>query len=165
MDEIRLIKDMENYFGKDTKRINHAKRVTQFVKQILMTEPGNPEVVIPAAIFHDIGIHEAERKFGSTSGFYQESEGPPIARKILEEYQIDEQTIGEICAIIGHHHSPGKINTLNFKIVYDADWLVNIPDEFGIQDKERLKEVISKIFLTGTGKDLAEKIFVGGDPT
>jgi HD superfamily phosphodiesterase len=160
-----FLKEMEKYFGIDNKRINHAKRVTEFAQQILMTESGNPEVVIPAAIFHDIGIHEAERKFGSTSGSYQEKEGPPIARKILEKYQIDQQTIEEICSIIEHHHSPGKINTLNFKILYDADWLVNLPDEHGIRDKERLRKIISKVFLTKTGKELAERIYLGNPST
>ena len=165
MDESIFIKEMENYFGSDAKRINHAKKVTGFAKQILMTEPGNPEIVIPAAIFHDIGIHEAERKFGSAAGSYQEKEGPPIARNILEKYPIDKQAIEEICSIIGHHHSPGKSNTVNFKIVYDADWLVNLPDEYGIEDMERLKKVISKVFLTKTGKELSEKIYLQNPST
>lgn len=165
MDESILMKEMENFFGRDTKRINHAKKVTGFAKQILMSEPGNPEVVILAAIFHDIGIHQAERKFRSSAGSYQEKEGPPIARKILKRYQIDEQTIEEICSIIGNHHSPGKINTTNFRIVYDADWLVNLPDEYRIEDKERLKKVIYRVFLTKTGKELAERIYLGYPPT
>jgi len=151
---------MENYFGGDAKRINHAKKVTQFAKQILTSEPCNSEVVILAAVFHDIGIHEAERKFGSSSGYYQEKEGPSIARNILMKNQIEEQTAEEVCSIIGNHHSPGKINTINFKVLYDADWLVNLPDEYGIENKEKLRKVISKVFLTKTGRELAKKIYL-----
>ena len=62
---------------------------------------------------------------------------------------------GEICAIIGHHHSPGKINTGNFKILYDADLLVNLEEEVGTENKERIKRIIAKGFLTATGKKLA----------
>ena len=36
MDEAIFIQEMESYFGKDTKRINHAKKVTGFAKQILI---------------------------------------------------------------------------------------------------------------------------------
>ena len=32
------IKDMENYFGRDIKRINHAKKVTDFALEILEGE-------------------------------------------------------------------------------------------------------------------------------
>lgn len=162
--ESTFIHEMESYFGIDTKRINHAKKVTEFAKQILAKEPCNSEVVILAAIFHDIGIHEAERKFGSTAGYYQEKEGPSIAREILKRNHIEEQTIEEVCSIIGNHHSPGKIHTTEFKIVYDADWLVNLPDEYGVTDPERLRKVIPKVFLTRTGKELAERIYLEGLP-
>ena len=46
-------------------------------------------MVRAAAILHDIGIHEAERKHGSSSGRLQELEGPPIARAILEASNVD----------------------------------------------------------------------------
>ena len=56
-------------------------------------------------------------------------EGPPIAREILTGLGFEKGQVEEICEIIGHHHSPGKINTTNFKILYDAEWLVNLKDE------------------------------------
>ena len=154
---------MESYLGGDTKRIKHAKKVTDFAKQILVTEPCNSEVVILAGIFHDIGIHEAERKYGSSAGHYQEKEGPPIAQEMLEKHRVDEQTIEEVCSIVGNHHSPGKIDTTEFKVLYDADWLANLPDEHGIEDKEKLRKIISKVFLTPTGKILAEEIYLKDD--
>jgi HD superfamily phosphodiesterase len=160
MDEASLLQDMEQYFGKDIKRINHAKRVTEFAKKLLVSENGDAKVVIPAAIFHDIGIHEAERKFGSSAGHYQEIEGPSIAREILKKYLLAEPVLEEILAIIGNHHSPGKIDTTNFKIVYDADWLVNLPDEYKIEDKEKMRKIISKVFLTASGKELARKMYL-----
>jgi len=156
-----LLEEMERYFGEDDKRITHARRVTHYVKELLMKEPAaRPEVVIPAAILHDIGIHEAERKYGSTAGHYQEIEGPPIARDILRRHITDEGLIDEICEIIAHHHSPGRIDSINFKLVYDADWLVNLGDEVDISDKARLQRLIEKIFLTPAGKDLARKVYL-----
>jgi hypothetical protein len=49
---------------------------------------------------------------------------------------------------------------LNFKIIWDADWLVNLKDEVDINNKEKLKMVIDKIFMTDTGKRIAKEIYL-----
>jgi len=123
-----------------------------YAEQIGREESGNLAVILCAAYLHDIGIHEAEKKYGSAKGSYQEKEGPPIAKEILDKLGWREEVVEEVCQIIGNHHSPGKIDTLNFKILIDADWLVNLKDEYDITDKEKLKKLIPKIFLTDTGK-------------
>ncbi len=155
-----LMKAMETYFDGDTKRINHAHRVTAYAEQLLKREEGNYPIVIGASVLHDIGIHQAEKKYGSTSGKYQEKEGPPIARRILAALGFEQSQIEEICEIIAHHHSPGKINTRNFKILYDADWLVNLRDEYDIWDRAKLSSVIDKLFLTESGRSLAKDIYL-----
>ncbi len=160
MDKEKLINAMKNYFGDDGRRIKHALRVLANAERILQKEKGNPDVVVPAAIFHDIGIHEAERKYNSNAGKYQEIEGPPIARKILTDLGVDSKIIDEVCEIIAHHHSPGKVNTMNFKILYDADWLVNLPDEYDVSDREKTERAIEKLFLTETGKSIARAEFL-----
>lgn len=163
MSEKALIKEMKAVFGNDGKRIEHTLNVIQYAKLLLKEEAGNQEVVIPAAILHDIGIHEAKRKHRSTAGPYQEQEGPPIAQSIMEKLGLDRSIIEEVCAIIGNHHSPGRIDTLNFKILYDADCLVNSSDEYVCQDKKKLSKIIDKIFLTNTGKKMAQKIYLDGN--
>ncbi|MRR35142.1 HD domain-containing protein, partial [bacterium] len=131
---------MKEYFGADQRRIDHALRVTGFAGEILAQEPGVREVVIAAALLHDIGIREAERKHGSSAGDLQELEGPPVAREILSSLGYDEAIIGEVCSIIASHHSPGEVETDNFRIIWDADWLVNIPDEVGLDDEKLVRE-------------------------
>lgn len=156
----KLLKELEDYFGEDTKRINHAKKVLGFAEEILRQEQADWHIVIPAAILHDAGIKIAEEKYGSSAGNLQEKEGPEVARKILLKAGLPKSDIEEICAIIAHHHSPGEINTENFKVLYDADWLVNLKDEADIKDKTKLNRIIDKIFLTSTGKELAKKIYL-----
>lgn len=156
----KLLKELEEFFGSDIKRIEHAKRVLSFSEELLKTEKGDWHIVIPASILHDVGIKIAEDKYGSAAGHYQEAEGPPIARAILLKIGFKKENIDEICQIIAHHHSPGKINTQNFKVLYDADWLVNLKDEVDTNDKEKLKAMIDKIFLTGAGKELARQIYL-----
>jgi hypothetical protein len=151
---------MRDYFGSDQRRIDHALRVTGFAEEILKNEKGDRLVVIAAALLHDIGIREAERKYGSSAGNLQEQEGPPVAREILTGLGLAEGVIGEVCAIIGSHHSPGEVDTDNFRIIWDADWLVNLGDEFDLRDSEKTRGMIAKIFQTVTGKGIAERIYL-----
>ncbi|NOY10134.1 MAG: HD domain-containing protein [Spirochaetes bacterium] len=155
-----LLKELANTFGDDVKRINHAKKVLKYAEQLLAEENGDWHIVVPAAILHDIGIKAAEEKYGSPAGKYQEKEGPPIAKKMLFKLGLKLEVIEEICEIIAHHHSPGIIDTDNFKILYDADWLVNIKDEVKTDDKSKLERIINKVFLTDTGRKTAEKIYL-----
>lgn len=155
-----LTKAMEAYFNGDTRRINHALRVTEYAEDLLKREGGDHSIVIGASLLHDIGIHQAQNKYGSTIGKYQEKEGPPIAQRILTGLGFEPDQIEEICQIIAHHHSPGIINTHNFKILYDADWLVNLKDEYDIQDRTKLANIIDKVLLTESGREMAKTIYL-----
>ena len=158
-----LLKAMEAYFRGDARRINHARRVTEYAEELLKREGGDYPVVIGASVLHDIGIHQAQKKYGSTSGKYQEKEGPPVARQLLTGLGFEPGQIEEICGIIAHHHSPGKITTRNFGILYDADWLVNLKDEYDIQDRDKMSGIIDKVFLTRSGQALAREIYLLGN--
>jgi HD superfamily phosphodiesterase len=155
-----LTSAMRAYFKGDVKRINHASKVMAYAEELMKREGGDYPIITGAAVLHDIGIHQAEKKYGSTGSRYQEKEGPPVARRILARLGFPRDQIEEICQIIAHHHSPGKITTKNFEIVYDADWLVNLRDEYDIQDREKLSGVIDRVFLTQSGRALARDIYL-----
>ena len=155
-----LIAAMKVQFGDDQARISHALKVLEYAKQILCSEKADPRVVYAAAILHDIGIQEAERRHGSAAGKYQELEGPPIARRIMSNASLDAETIEHVCRIVGSHHSAGDIDTPEFSILWDADWLVNIPDVYVNYDNDRLREIIMKVFRTEAGKNIAVRIFL-----
>ncbi len=156
----KLISQMKNVFGNDQKRIEHALTVLDYAEQIQNVEGGNPLIVRAAAILHDIGIHEAEHKYGSSAGKYQEIEGPPIAGEILQKQYIPVEAIEHICKIIANHHSDKEIDTIEFRIVWDADQIVNLrADSSGITN-EKLQEIIDKRFKTGEGRRIAAELFV-----
>jgi len=154
---------MKKYFGTDFKRIAHAGRVARYAEKINEKEGGNPAVVTVVAYLHDIGIKEAERKFNSTAPKYQHSEGPPVAREILTGLKANTDLIDEVCDIIGHHHQPRTEETINFKVLYDADLLVNLEEgqKEAPLDREKLTGLIGKTFLTETGRDLAAEVLLG----
>lgn len=156
----QLINAMKAVFGTDQRRIDHALAVLSHAEAIQSVEGGCPVVVTAAAILHDIGIQEAERKHGSAGGRYQEIEGPPIADRIMHKFGLDPSTIDHVNRIIASHHSAKDIDTREFRIVWDADWLVNIPDELAGADTQKLRQVIEKVFRTPTGKQRACKMFI-----
>jgi hypothetical protein len=155
----RVAIEMKRYFKQDFKRIGHATRVARYAEKIGKEEGGNLAVILSAAYLHDIGIKEAERKHQSTAARYQEEEGPPIAREILNRLGAKEQMIEEVCDIIGHHHNPDTDDSINFKSVYDADMIVNLEEKEKESPigSEKLDGIIEKSFLTSSGRDLAKK--------
>ncbi len=156
----RLFKELEKYFGDDTGRIAHAKQVMEYSEELLRREGGDWSVVIPASIFHDVGIKAAEHKYGSAAGHLQEKEGPEIARRLLEPYGVKKDDIRQICQIIAHHHSPGALKNINFGIVCDADWLVNLKEEVDLKDKKKTEQFIEKVFVTETAREMARKLYL-----
>jgi len=156
----KLIAEMKKIFGQDQNRIEHALAVLDYAEQIQSDEGGDPLVVKAAALLHDIGIHLAERKYGSTAAKYQEIEGPPIAAEILKKYDITDQTIQHICRIIANHHSARDIDTLEFRIVWDADWLVNFPEVFENKLQYEIQRIIERTFRTQKGREMAIALFL-----
>jgi len=158
----RVAVEMKRYFGQDFKRIGHASKVARYAEQMVKEEKGDMAVVLIAAYLHDIGIKEAERKYQSNEAGYQEQEGPPVARDILTRLGATSELIDEVCDIIGHHHHPREEETINFKILYDADLIVNLDEKHKESpfDPEKLSAIIIKSFLTENGRKLAEKILL-----
>jgi len=155
----RIINEMKGVFGDDQRRIEHALKVLDYAETILRSEPGSELVVIATAILHDIGIREAERKHNSSAAHLQEIEGPPVAREILERLGLDADDIDHVCRIIGSHHSAGDIDTPEFRIIWDSDWLVNLPDNYAQTHADTWEENVRGIFRTPAGLDLVLKRF------
>jgi len=157
-----LIEEVKAAFGEDRRRIAHALRVLDYAERMLAREGGEARVVIAAALMHDIGIKRAEEVHGSPAARFQEIEGPPIAREILSRLGLGEEAIEHVCRIVGSHHSAGDIDTPEFRIVWDADWLVNIPEEFPDAGHDEMKRLIDGVFRTETGAQMARALLLRG---
>lgn len=157
----KITKEMIKYFNNDVRRINHALKVHSFCQTICCLEQLNEReqlIVNLSGILHDIGIKEAERKYNSSSGPYQEKEGPAIAKQIMKKYAVDEEIIERVCHIVGHHHSYNKIDGKDFQILVEADFLVNIYEDE--MDKASVSSIRSKYFKTRTGIEVLEHMYL-----
>lgn len=162
-----LLKDrvavaMKRYFKTDFKRIGHAVKVARYAEEIGRNEKGDLGIILVAAYLHDIGIKNAEEKYKSNAPRYQELEGPPVARQIMEKLNAKEDLIKEVCDIVGHHHHPGKNETINFKSLYDADLITNLEESAKEKpmDKDRIRRIIEKSFLTASGRNKAKEVLL-----
>lgn len=155
-----ILLQMVRYFGNDIKRIGHAIKVYGFAQSIIAGEgiAGNLKLTTElAAILHDIGIKEAERKHKSSAGHFQEIEGPPIARRILSGCGISGEISDRVCYLIGHHHTYNKIDGIDFQILVEADFLVNIHE--GFIKPDAAPSVVNRYFKTATASELALSVY------
>ena len=155
---------MEAVFSETQGMIDHTMTVQGYAREILAKEAeADSLVVIASALLHDIGIPKAREVHGSSRGEFQEIEGPPIAQEILTRLGVPETATDHICGIVANHHSdkdPKIVGTIEFKILWDADWLVNFPGrhrESSVQEKET---AIEEIFKTAKGRLLARQMFL-----
>ena len=155
-----VMQEMILYFSDDVKRINHALKVHAFARLLGQTEGLSKEkqdILELAAILHDIGIHEAQRKHGSTAGNLQEAEGPPVADGILQKCGVEEAVMPRVLFLVGNHHSYQKIDDTDFQILVEADFLVNIFED-GMRGAP-VDSIIRKYFKTKSGKTLAASMY------
>ncbi|MCI5207401.1 MAG: HD domain-containing protein [Candidatus Electrothrix sp. ATG2] len=156
----RIAIAMRKYFGEDTRRIRHAEAVAEQAEIIARgAEGGDMMVIMAAAYLHDIGIREAERKFSSSAAHHQQSEGPPVARDILNQLKAKPELVDEVCDIIGHHHAPRDEETTNFKVLYDADLIVNKLEQYNeTPPTQEQFERLPALFLTTSGAEQGLKV-------
>ncbi|NPV53634.1 MAG: phosphohydrolase [Firmicutes bacterium] len=157
-----IIGEMKEVFGNDIRRVDHALKVLGYAEDIMAGEDVSEDmhnIITDAAVLHDIGIKEAERKYGSSAGPYQEKEGPPIAKAIMEKLKRPPGVIDRVCYIVGHHHTASRVDGLDFQILWEADLLVNIKGEGLDRDRKSLKSIVEKNFKTSTGKAIACSLF------
>lgn len=158
-----LVPEMEKVFADMPGMIQHTHTVLGHATDIHEHEGGDRTIVRASAILHDIGIPRAREVHGSSAGRFQEIEGPPIAKAILTEHGFSEEQIDHICGIVANHHSdadPRIVNTLEFKILWDADWLVNFPRRHQDASREEKASAIEEIFKTERGRQLAREMFL-----
>ena len=152
---------MIDYYAGDPKRIQHFIKVYHFAKLIGEMEhidPDTQEILEVAALVHDIGIKNSEEKYHSSSGKYQELEGPPEAEVLLRSLGYPEPFVDRVCWLVGHHHTYGNIQQMDHKILVEADFLVNAYED--ALSEQAIRNVLSTLFRTETGKHLLKTMFL-----
>ena len=161
MEITNLISKMIGYETGVPHRIAHFLKVYAFAKSI-GTQEGidreTQEILETAAVVHDIGIKPSLEKYNSSAGNYQQIEGVQPARDMLGEMGYDKKVIDRVCYLIAHHHTYTNIDGMDYQILVEADFLVNIFEDN--MNVEQIKSIKEKIFKTKTGTDYLVKNFL-----
>lgn len=145
----------------DPKRIQHFIKVYEFA-HVIGAKEGLDEntlrILDIASIMHDIGIRPSEEKYGRCNGKLQEQEGPAYAREMLSLFpDVTENERDRVCFLIAHHHTYTNVEGLDYRILLEADFLVN-----AMEDKLKKDAIITfrdRVFRTETGLYLLNTMF------
>jgi len=145
-------------------RAQHFLKAYQFA-QIIADAEGMTgearEILDIATLMHDIGIRPCEEKYGHCTGKMQEEEGPAYARAMLGEAGCESPNLIErVCWLIAHHHTYEAFEGLDYRILIEADYLVNAYE--GKAPREAVLNMREKIFRTEMGKRLLDTMFLAG---
>ena len=162
-----LLKDrvavaMKRYLGTDFKRIGHAAKVANFVEKIGKKESANLPVVLCAAFLYDIGVKAAQEKYGSEDPQYLEKESPKVARELMEKLGAKEELVDKVIDIIRHRGRPSSDDSLDQKVLYDADMLARMAvcEKKAMVDDGAFSAKLTRLFITGAGKKLAQQVLI-----
>lgn len=126
----KIVKLLVDFFDNDFRRITHALDVMKHAEIIMeKKENSDYEIVIAAALLHDVGIKPSEEKLGFNNGKTQEEYGPPIAETLLKSIDFEIDKIEKVCHIISNHHSISRYDYVELQILKDADKIVNRLEE------------------------------------
>ena len=104
------------------------------------------------------GFWNAERKYGKCGGKLQEQEGPPEAEQLLRRLGFPEGENARICYLVGHHHTYQDIEGMDYQILVEADFLVNLFEDHS--ERKAVETAVSRIFRTNAGRRVCQKMFL-----
>lgn len=156
----RLLAAMADY-DRNPALVHHFTKVHGFAAAIGVMEGLDEEtqfILETAALVHDIGIRNAMRQYGRSDGKLQEALGPDEAEALLRGLGgYTEEQIRRVKYLVGHHHTYANVEGLDYQILIEADFLVNLY-EFA----DRYRAILAageRIFRTESGKRLLHSIF------
>lgn len=157
----QLFLEMLHHDCKDPARIQHFVKVHAFAKligEMEQLEAHTLKTLEAAAYVHDIGIKPALQKYGDCSGKLQEQEGPSVAKEMLERLGFEKELVERVCYLVGHHHTYTDINGIDYQILVEADFLVNLYEDG--PNAKTAANVYENIFKTKSGKQICKEMFL-----
>ena len=151
---------MIEYYRGDSHQIQHFAKVHTYSRLIGTLEGLDEETMITlemAALVHDVGIKAGMEKYGRGNGKIQEELGPAIAEELLTGLGVDPDRVARISYLVGHHHTYTNVEGMDYRILLEADFLVNLHEEK--EPMEGIRKAYEEIFRTEAGKKIVKTMF------
>ena len=111
-----------------------------------------------AELTHDIGFHICLEKYAECGVRLQEKEGPALAKKLLEKLEFETDISERVQYLIAHHHTYNNIDGIDYQILVEADFLVNMYEDN--LSKEAVLKAYDSIFKTEYGKKICKDMYL-----
>ncbi len=94
---------------------------------------------------------------GAMESFRSRRETDRSPRRCSHSLAFENYIVERICFLIGHHHTYDNIDGLDYQILVEADFLVNLyEDDAG---NRAIDKAYKRIFKTETGKKIFRLMF------
>ena len=98
------------------------------------------------------------KKYGYQNGKLQEQEGPAVARELLTRIGgYTAPQIERICWLVAHHHTYHVCEDLDYQILIEADYIVNLYEDNVSQTA--IDTIRRNIFKTKNGLRIFDNLF------
>ena len=155
-----VVKKMVEYSKGDLHDINHFMKVYAYAKTIAEGENLSPEhqkLVEVTAVVHDIACPLCRVKYGNANGKHQEEESAALIEEFFVDSDLPKEFVDRVSYIVSHHHTITGIDGIDYQILVEADFLVNILED-GLS-KEAALQAYHNIFKTESGKKICQEMF------
>ena len=106
-------------------------------------------------IHHFLKVYSFAKTIGESENLLPDDHE---AEKLLAALGYEKTFIDKVCYLVGHHHTYGNIDTLPYRILVEADFLVNLYEDDS--SRSAAEQAYDKIFRTKTGKNLLKIMFL-----
>ena len=155
------IEKMIDFYKGNLHDIAHFMKVWAFAETIGKQEKldaHTQQVLELAAVVHDIACPLCREKYGNTNGKNQELESSPLVEAFLSDLPVPSDDIQRISWLAAHHHTYENVDGLDYRILLEADFLVNA-DESGYKIAA-IKSAEKNIFRTPSGIRLLKSMYL-----
>jgi len=149
----RLIQQVKEAFGADPARVGRSLRVFHYARELASKEGGDPRVVLAAALLLGAGPAVPGPRTSAPAA------APSQARQILQQIAADEDTIRRVCQIVESHQAGEQADSIEFRIVQDADTLASVAAEGPPDDPDTLQSALHSRLHTEAAREKAKGLF------
>jgi hypothetical protein len=147
----RLIQAVKDEFGSNPARLARSLTAFQYARELLLTEGGDPRVILAASLLLELCQEETETP-ASSGPRTAKAKGRAKATQILHDVGLDEDTIEYVCRLLESYCTGQDVDAIEFRVVQDAGTLTKLAEADRASDPDTLQQALNSQLRTAAAK-------------